>query len=765
MEPQSSPHNRASDTDSAFPSEAGHSDPSDHSLRVALIGNPNTGKSTLFNQLTGVHQQTANYPRVTYEHHVGKFLIDQQKVELIDLPGTYSLTPRSPEELIPLRILLEPTEGKLAVDVILCLVDGSNLDRNLFLVSQILELQRPTVLAVNMLDVAEQQGKVIQLEQLGRLLGVPVVGIQANRGLGLDQLKKTLLAGREQAPATSHNPFPEALDQSLTAIARELQGLGGSPPSSCRFLATRLLFDTENQLGGLIPKHDLGGASEALKTACQACLSDGLTPAQLESECRYRWIQKNLPQLVQTSPRFSQQGFFSQRLDRWLTDPFWGLLVALLVLVLLFQSIFWIAEPASALIDELKGICCRMVDAVLPEGALRSLINDGLISGVGGVLVFLPQIVLLFLILAILEDTGYLARAAYLMDRLMARVGLSGISLFPLLSSFACAIPGIMSTRVIPNRQDRMITILVAPLMSCSARLPVYVLMIAAFVPDHKYLGGWLGLPGLVMLAMYLIGILVAIGVAWILRKTLFRGGTSTFVMELPTYKIPSLRNIFQRMLDGGWAFVRDAGTVIVAVTVLVWAASYFPRAGEDLPLQWLAEQQALQTAIDHLPEDADEATLQDLERQLEGVTAAYQLRQSYLGRAGRLIEPLVIPLGWDWRIGSAAIASFPAREVVVATLGVIFSQGSDVDEESPSLRTALENATWEGSDRKLFNLPVAFSLMVFFALCAQCASTLAVIKRETGSWWWPIFTFAYMTALAYLASLTIYQLSNWLTG
>lgn len=761
MEPQSSPQARASDSDRAAHSGAPKSG---QSLRVGLIGNPNTGKSTLFNQLTGVHQQTANYPRVTYEHHVGRLLMDQQKVELIDLPGTYSLTPRSPEELIPLNILLEPAGSELAVDVILCLVDGSNLDRNLFLVSQILELQRPTVVAVNMLDVAAQQGKEIQLDGLSQLLGVPVVGIQANRGMGLDQLKKTLLAARGNVPRVPHNPFPDSLDQSLSAIATELQRQRELSNSSSRFLAARLLFDTENQIGGLISKQDSEKLAAVLNHGLQICRSEGLTPAQLESECRYRWIQKNLPQVVRASAQSSPDGLSSQRLDRWLTDPFWGLLAALLVLVFLFQSIFWIAEPASSLIDQLQGACCRLVDAVLPEGALRSLVTDGLISGVGGVLVFLPQIVLLFLILAILEDTGYLARAAYLMDRLMARVGLSGISLFPLLSSFACAIPGIMSTRVIPNRQDRMITILIAPLMSCSARLPVYVLMIAAFVPDQRYLGGWLGLPGLVMLAMYLIGILVAIVVAWVLRKTIFRGGTSTFVMELPTYKIPSLRNIFQRMLDGGWAFVRDAGTVIVAVTILVWAASYFPRAGDELPPQWLAEQQAVQLAIDNLPEDADEETLQDLERQLEGVTAAYQLRQSYLGRAGRLIEPLVTPLGWDWRIGSAAIASFPAREVVVATLGVIFAQGADVDEESPSLRTALENATWEGSDRKLFNLPVALSLMVFFALCAQCVSTLAVIKRETGSWWWPIFTFVYMTALAYLASLAIYQLSSWLT-
>jgi ferrous iron transport protein B len=401
---------------------------------------------------------------------------------------------------------------------------------------------------------------------------------------------------------------------------------------------------------------------------------------------------------------------------------------------------------------------------------LNSLLIDGLISGVGGVLVFLPQIVLLFLILAVLEDSGYLARAAYLVDRYLSKLGLSGLTLFPLLSSFACAIPGIMATRVIPDRKERMITILIAPLMSCSARLPVYVLLIAAFVPNTSLLGGWLGWQGLVMMAMYLVGMFTAIGVAWILKHTLFKTRPSSFVMELPTYKMPSLINVVRRMFDGGWAFIRDAGTIIVAATILVWAAGYFPRAG-SLPIKDAREREQLVARLQELEKLGVDASAEVLEQrqalsaQIEGFEPAFQLRQSLLGRAGYLVEPLVKPLGWDWRIGSAVIASFPAREVVIATMGVIFGLGAEQDEASSLLASSLQQATWDGSDRKLFTLPVALSLMVFFALCAQCVSTLAVIRRETHSWFWPCFAFGYMTALAYLGAFLTFQIANAIIG
>jgi ferrous iron transport protein B len=398
----------------------------------------------------------------------------------------------------------------------------------------------------------------------------------------------------------------------------------------------------------------------------------------------------------------------------------------------------------------------------MAEGPFRSLLVDGVIGGVGGVIVFLPQILILFLFIGVLEDCGYMARAAYLMDKLMVRVGLSGKSFIPLLSSFACAIPGVMATRVIENRRDRLTTILIAPLMSCSARLPVYTLLIAAFVPATAYAGGFLHLQGLVMFAMYMVGIVAAVIVALTLKKTLLRGPTPPFVMELPAYKMPSPRLVFYRMFDRGWAFLARAGTLILAVSILVWAALYYPHDTEAIEGP---HRPALQAARARVAEDspdraAAEEELAALELHIDG---EYQ-RQSYLGRVGRFIEPVVRPLGWDWRIGSAAIASFPAREVVVATLGILYDVGDvdmEVDEERGRLQQALHDAKWDGTDRPVFTLATAMSIMVFFALCAQCAATLAVIKRETNSWRWPAFTFAYMTGLAYVAALATYQIAT----
>jgi ferrous iron transport protein B len=408
------------------------------------------------------------------------------------------------------------------------------------------------------------------------------------------------------------------------------------------------------------------------------------------------------------------------------------------------------------LIDSGVGWIAETVDGLMPAGALQSLIVDGVIGGVGAVVIFLPQIMILFFFIALLEDCGYMARAAFLMDRLMAGVGLSGKSFIPLLSSFACAVPGIMATRVIENRRDRLATILIAPLMSCSARLPVYVILIGAFVPAERYLGGLVGLQGLVLLAMYSVGMVTAVGVAWLLKNTLLRGSTPPFVLEMPSYKIPSLRNVAYRMVERGWAFIARAGTVIFAVTIVIWALAYYPRSDEQVAAA-IAEQRA---KIENNPQAL--AAFDELEN-IERLQAALHQRYSFLGRAGQWVEPLVRPLGWDWRIGCAAIASFPAREVVMGVLGVIYQLGPDVDvggeEDQNRLRQQLREARWDDTGERVYNLPVALSIMVFFALCAQCAATLAVIRRETNSWRWPIFTFAYMTTLAYFGALVTYQI------
>jgi ferrous iron transport protein B len=464
----------------------------------------------------------------------------------------------------------------------------------------------------------------------------------------------------------------------------------------------------------------------------------------------------------------------TDRVDRLLTHRVFGTLMFFAMMVIVFQSIFSWAGPLQDWIESIVEQLGTAVAGVVPAGMLQSLLVDGVIAGVGAVLVFLPQIFMLFFFLAILEDCGYMARAAYLMDAGMSRVGLSGKSFIPLMSSFACAVPGIMSARVIEDRRDRLITILVAPLMSCSARLPVYALLIAAFIPNQRFLGGWVGLQGLTLFALYFLGIVAAVAVARLLKLTILRGETPPFVMELPDYHLPSPRTVLLRMLDRGWAFVHGAGTLILAVAVVVWAAAYFPhdveiekavRADHAASLAQLDRQ--IDSLADQAGSDRQREQLQRQRAELEGTLAnrvtAAQLEHSYLGRAGKLIEPVVKPLGWDWRIGCAVVASFPAREVVIGVMGVIYNLGEDQDEQSATLRDKLQSARWPGSDSKVFTVPVALSIMVFFALCAQCGGTLVVIRRETNSWRWPVFTFSYMTFLAYVSALLTYQIGSWL--
>jgi ferrous iron transport protein B len=658
--------------------------------------------------------------------------------------------------MLAVKILLGKEPATAQPDVILCVVDANNLQRNLFLVSQVLELHRPTVVAVNMVDIARKNGVAVDCEKLEELLGVPVVPIQAKQREGFEQLKSAIAAVKNKAPSFRHDPFEASLKQTI-------ERLESTCPNDCelkRFTITRMLFDND----GFMSEQLRNGVSDETLQSLElekTGLHDEMAGAESESNARYAWIKSHADQFVkQSGPQ--RDSAKTDHLDAWLTHPIWGLAFAIVVMVAVFQLVFWIADPASTMIDWFNGTLASVVSQIVPEGTFNSLLVDGLINGVGSVLIFLPQILLLFFILAMLEDSGYLARAAFLMDRFLSKIGLSGITLFPLLSSFACAIPGIMATRVIKNDRERLITILIAPLMSCSARLPVYVLLIATFVPE-TYILGLIGVRGLTMLAMYMVGIVVAVLVAWILRKTMIKTPPTSFVLELPSYKLPSLRNVWQRMFDGGWSFVRDAGTTIVVATIVVWAASYFPRLDmSNPPAAMAADFATIERTESKLAETpADGELVDSLQSELAAAqnnVSAYHLRQSYLGRCGKLVEPIVKPLGWDWRIGSAAIASFPAREVIVSTMGVIFGLGAEVDEESNSLRQRMAAATWEDTDRPLFTLPVALSIMVFFALCAQCVSTLAVIKRETNSWRWPIFSFVYMTVLAYIGAMLTYQ-------
>ena len=640
-------------------------------LTAALVGNPNTGKSTLFTALAGIPTRIGNYPGVTVEEKVGRFVHQGRTVDLVDLPGTYSLRPQSPDERVVDDVLAGRIPGVPPLDCVIIVVDATNLARNLFLASQTLEIGLPTVVALTLGDFASDRGISVDTEALSRQLGCPVVPVVAPRGTGIELLRDRVLGAAGGSPARPPD------------LARHLAAIDASRPAVAR-----------------------------------------------DAIARYAWIDDVVAGVVRRSP--PQRRPLAHTIDGVLTHRLWGTLVFALVMLGLFTSIFRLAAPAMDLISASMDAIAAWAESMLPEGALRSLFVDGVLAGVGGVVVFLPQIALLFLFIALLEGCGYLSRAAFLMDRLLVGAGLSGKSFIPLLSSFACAIPGIMAARTIENRRDRLLTILVAPLMSCSARLPVYLLLCGAFVPDVAVGFSWLRLPAVVLAAMYALGVIVAAAVAWVLSRTVFRGPPQPFVMELPGWRWPQPAVVLERVREAAWSFLKNAGTLILAMSVVIWALGNYPK-----------------------PLDPD-PTLTEAELRGEA------LRQSFLGRAGRVIEPVVAPLGWDWRLGCAAIASFPAREVVLGTLGVIYNLG-DVDpgeEEGASMLVRrLKAATWDGTNRKVFTLPVALSLMVFFALCAQCASTLVVIGRETQSWVWPVVTFTYMTVLAWLAAFAIYQL------
>ncbi|MBX7169024.1 MAG: ferrous iron transport protein B [Pirellulales bacterium] len=737
--------------------------PSTQTTTVALIGNPNVGKSTLFNSLCGVRQRVGNYPGVTVEKKIGRWVADRRVIDLIDLPGTYSLAPRSPDEMVAVDVLLGRRSDTARVDAVICIVDASNLERNLYLVSQVRELGLPTVVALNMIDVAQARGLKVDVARLERQLGVPVVAVQAHRRTGLDILRRRLVESLGASMPAPASPFPPAFQAEIEHLGSLVNN--GHPATSLlpRYLIERLLLDTAGYLETEL-EHSAARSSQLhseLLLARERLKAAGMPVPAVEAMSRYGWVANVLDGVVERPA--TRAATASDRLDRILTHRVFGTLVFVALMVVMFQAVFRWAGPAMDGIDVLQSTLAGAVEAALPAGALRSLLVDGLIGGVGSVLVFLPQILVLFLFIAVLEDCGYMARAAYLMDRLMVHVGLSGKSFIPLLSSFACAIPGIMAARVIENRRDRLVTILVAPLMSCSARLPVYTLMTAAFVPAQTFLGGWLGLQGLTMTAMYLLGIVAAVLVALVLRRTILRGPTPAFVMELPAYQWPSPRNVLYRMAERGWAFIRRAGTLIVAVSVVVWALLYFPQRSDELAARWAPQRQAIEQRLaDAGADDALRETAEQELRQIDNHLASLQTEQSLLGRLGHALEPFVRPLGWDWKIGCAVLASFPAREVVVATLGILYDLGAEVDVDEDAgrtqLETALRAARWRDTGRPVFNTPVALSIMVFFALCAQCASTLVVMRRETNHWGWPAFTFFYMTTLAYVAALVTYQ-------
>jgi len=743
---------------------------------AALIGNPNTGKTTLFNALSGLRQRVGNYPGVTVETKKGKMCCGGQTFELIDLPGTYSLSPRSPDEMVAVDVILGRQQGEARPDVVVSIVDAGNLERNLYLTTQALELGVPVVVALNMIDVAAAQGVRIDVQRLSQQLGVPVVPIQANKKKGLDALREAISRVALSLPARSASkddtclrcglvgktPFPEPFE---SAIAQLRQELGENVPE---YLVRRLVLD----VGGWTEQRLIEQLGERVRLQVQQVrerlAQAGCPVPAVEARTRYGWIREVTAGCIQRPDQ--RVVTWTDRIDRVLTHKVWGTLIFLALMFLVFQAIFTWARPIMKGISDGKDALADLLRGRLPPGPFTDLLLDGMLEGVGAVVVFLPQILILFAFIAVLEDCGYMARAAFLMDKLMARCGLSGKSFIPMLSSIACAVPGILATRVIEQRRDRLATILVAPLMSCSARLPVYILLIGAFLSGPGF-AWWL--PGLVMFAMYAIGLILAPLMALLLKRTLLRSETPVFVLEMPLYKAPSPRLVLRRMLDSGWAFLRRAGTLILASMVVVWALLYFPRGSGPEQPPYDVRIAAMQEDLDDLKAKGKDDAAEEKEQQINALTAEWK-RQSYLGRMGKAIEPAVRPLGWDWKIGMAALASFPAREVVIGTLGIIYSAGKqDSDEIRDAANVAdtplarrMKEARWDDDPaRPVFTISTALSLMVFFALCCQCASTLAVIRRETHSWRWPIFTFVYMTVLAYLGALAVYQVGHFFGG
>jgi ferrous iron transport protein B len=715
--------------------------------RIALLGNPNTGKTTLFNALTGLSQRVANYPGVTVERRTGLL---RPGVEVLDLPGTYSLAAHTPDEGLAVRILLGEQPGEERPAAVVVIADASNLKRNLYLVTQALELGLPVVVALNMMDAARAAGIRLDVPALARALGAPVVPMVATRGEGLAELRAALDGPLEPPSLQPKWAWPEPLAREFTRFE---QSFGGGP------LLRRALLDE----GGaaeetLIARHG-PPLRAALAESRERLREAGLAPEAVEVRLRYAWIEGVLAACVERRPVGRS---WTDRLDAVLTHRVWGLLVFAVLLAVMLAGVFQGATPFMEWLQEACGWLGQRTEALLSGtglagGALESLLVDGLLAGVGGVLVFLPQIAFLFFFLALLEDGGYLARAAFLMDRVLRPWGLSGQSFIPLVSCFACTVPGLLATRTIARPRDRLATMLVAPLMTCAARLPLYTLMIAAFVPPLR-LAGVFSLQALVFMGLYVLGIVTAMLVSLVLKKTLLKEPAPFFALELPPYRMPRPGNVFLRVWSGVRTFLARAGSVIVALSVLVWGLSYFPRSPEVA-----ADFAARRAAAVGQQEGAErEARLAELGRQEAG---AY-LRQSFFGRTGRAIEPLVRPLGWDWRIALAVLAAFPARELVVSTLQITqgLESGSPAATAQTALITRLRAATWPDG-RPLFTLPVALSLLVFFALGCQCAATVVTLGTESGSWRWAAFGFLYLTVLAYLAALATYQLGAVLMG
>lgn len=700
------------------------------SVNIALVGNPNSGKTSLFNTLTGLNQKVGNFPGVTVDKKTGKCSLDEQTSSLIiDLPGTYSLYPRRADEWVAYKVLMG-ADKDIHPDVILLVSDASNLKRNLLFCSQIIDLKRPVIVALTMMDLARKKGTEIDVTGLERELGVPIIPINPRTGKGIAQLKKVLAkTARREFSAPSRDFIPSRL-MAPAAIGKVQSVLPElSDYAAVHYLINHEHFPLDNNLQDTIEQIEQDHAFNGTKTQAEEIMN------------RYKKINLVVKQNVR-EPDPLQQKLFTEKLDNILLNRVWGYVILLVVLFLLFQSIFWLAQYPMNFIDWGFSQITGYLNTVLPAAWWSNLLVNGLIAGLNGILVFVPQIMILFGLITILEDSGYMARISFLGDKLMRKVGLNGKSVMPMISGFACAVPAIMSARSIENRKERLLTIMVTPLMSCSARLPVYTILIALVVPNVFYFG-FLSLQGLVMMALYLLGTVMALVVSYVFKWIIKIKEKSFFILELPVYRPPRWKNVAFTMVEKARIFVIDAGRIILLISLVLWfLSSYGPSKRMD----------ALDSKYAHLEQ---QAVAPHEKQELETQYNSEKLQNSYAGILGHSIEPAIRPLGYDWKIGIALITSFAAREVFVGTMATLYSVE---DNSNSTLQEKMQSAK-RPDGTNVYTLATALSLMVFYVLAMQCMSTLVIVKRETKSWKWPIIQFVYMTGLAYIMSFVVYRI------
>jgi ferrous iron transport protein B len=817
-------------------------------LVVALAGNPNSGKTTVFNALTGLRQKVANYPGVTVEKKTGTSKLPGGiTATIIDLPGTYSLISRSPDEQVAMEVLRGLRSDVPPPDAVVVVVDASNLQRNLYLVSQLIELGRPLVVALNMMDIAERRGLRISPERLSQQLKVPVVPVVGYKRKGIDELKAAILEARV-APLPDWQ-LPEAMKEELLVVGGGLAildsenevGFGkelgeNAPPRAwiCREGSARKLDRYEAIAERLLVGDRSAGLEKfatkqpvrsLLESAASRLSNQGIDPMQADIEAHYQWIDtvaagslapacEDLSTLRTTGYQpvssneerhglvargtnaplnYAPKPTLTERADRILIHKIWGVLIFAVIMATIFICMFWLAQPVMDAIGHGIDWLGAFVGAHLPEGPIHDMIVDGIFKGVGTVITFVPQIAILFFFLSVLEDSGYLARAAFIMDRLLSKVGLHGKSFIPLLSSFACAIPGIMATRTIENRRERLATILVAPFMSCSARLPVYGLLIGTLFATSSAVT-----QALIMLALYALGIVAAAGTAWAFKRSMNKGPATTFILELPTYKIPQMSEVGRQVYKNTAAFLTKAGTTILALSIVMWALAYYPRMPDAriAQVRHVATVEAIKSTYrayrekDPTPTelflrgqavvlgeyekakspewgtkeaddfaDAVHLTIeqkQSISDELNNKLAAAQSEYSFAGRFGHAIEPGIRPLGYDWKMGVGLVGAFAAREMFVGTMGIVYAVGQ-VEDDTKGLSDAMQ-ADHYANGKPVWTKLTAISMLVWFVLAMQCMSTVAIVKRETGGWRWPIFQLVYMNVVAYVASLIVYQ-------